>query len=115
MTDLEARLDRALKAQGPPPRDPMFRIEVMVRRERAVVRRRLLAACALALGVAILGALGLLVTETLADGPQRLAVLAMVGAALMALLATPYLGAAGALRGLRARAAWAMRGIRFWP
>ena len=118
MTDLETRLVQALKADVPQARDPMFRIQVMERRGQAALRRRLLAGCGLALGVAILGALGLAVTQALLDGTARLAAIAAIGAVLTALLAAPYLGGGAALRGLAARATWTLRTLprpRLWP
>ena len=44
MTDLDARLTAALQADALPERDPLFRIEVLRRRERARFRRQLLLA-----------------------------------------------------------------------
>lgn len=41
MNDLETRLAAALHADAPPARDPVFRVEVLVRLERARFRRRL--------------------------------------------------------------------------
>jgi hypothetical protein len=117
MTDLEIRLDEALKADAPPPRDPMFRIAVMVRRERAVLRRRRLAGCGLALGAAILAALAVELLQAVPDA-ERLAAGAAAGAVLAAILAAPWLGGALALRGLMARASGALRampGLRLWP
>lgn len=115
MTDLEARLDQALKADAPPTRDPMFRIAVLERRERAAFRRRILAGSGLAFGAAILAALGLAAAEGLPNGPERLAALAAIGAALTALLAGPHLGGAQALRNLLARTLQAMPRLRLWP
>ena len=52
MSDLDARLTAALQADAPPTRDAMFRLNVLVRLERARFRRRtarvLIAAAALA-------------------------------------------------------------------
>jgi hypothetical protein len=117
MSDLEARLDQALKADVPQARDPMFRVQVMERRAQAALRRRLLAGIVLTLVVAILGALGMAVAETLPGGTERLAAIAGIGAALTALLAAPYLGGRTALRGLAQRAAWglgAVARVRLW-
>jgi hypothetical protein len=109
MTDLDKRLDRALKADAPQARDPMFRIQVMERREQAALQRRLLAGFGLAFGVAILGALGLAAAQTLLDGTERLAAMAAIGVVLTALLAAPYMG--GGLRDLAARAAMTFRSL----
>ena len=118
MTDLEARLDHALKADVPAVCDPMFRIAILVRRERAAVRRRLLAGAAVALAAAVLAALAFGVLGAALPGDQRLAALAAAGVVLTALLAAPYLGGTAALRVLAARAASALRaapGLRLWP
>ena len=40
MTDLETRLTAALHADGPPARDAMFRVKVLVRLEQARFRRQ---------------------------------------------------------------------------
>ena len=72
MSDLDTRLDQALKADAPAPRDPMFRIEVLLRRERAAFRRRLLTAGAMVLGIAILAALGLgAIGDWVRPGPEQ--------------------------------------------
>jgi hypothetical protein len=120
MTDLEARLSGALKADAHtgrplPSRDPMFRIEVLARRERDAFRRRLMTSGAMALGTAVVGALALgLAVELVGPGPQRLAVEAAIGAALAALLAAPYLGLKADLRGFAAL--WrTVRPPRLWP
>jgi hypothetical protein len=118
MSDLEMRLERALKADTPAARDPMFRILVMERRTHATLRRRLLIAFALAFGAAILGALGLAVAQTLLDGPEQLAAIAAICVALTALLAAPHLGGRAALRGLAQRASSTIRTMprpRLWP
>ena len=65
MTELDTRLDKALKADTPPALDPMFRIRVLERREQAAVRRRLVAGSVLAFGVAILAALATGVLQAL--------------------------------------------------
>ena len=109
MTDLETRLDQALKADAPPARDPMFRIQVMERRMLTALRRRILAACALAFVAAIVGALGLVVAQTQLEGTARLAAIAAIGAVLTALLVAPSLGGRAALRGLAHRASFAIR------
>jgi hypothetical protein len=121
VTDLEGRLERALKADDPAPRDPMFRIEILARRERAALRRRLLTAGAVALGAAILAPLGLGVIDALAGaGTGRLVALTAASAALVAFLAAPWLGPApGTLAGRwRMRAVAILRmapGARLWP
>jgi hypothetical protein len=104
MSDLQARLDRALKAGGPATRDPMFRIEVLLRRERQAFRRRLIASAGAALVAAIIAALGVAVLgDTVAPGPARLALLAAAGVVLTAVLTAPHLGTLPALRRLAGR------------
>ena len=103
MTDLEARLECALRADDPAPRDPMFRIEILVRRERAAYRRRLLVAGAMALGAAILAPLVLgVIVGQVGAGPGRVAAVAAAGVVLTILLAAPHMGAL-ALRSLAGR------------
>jgi hypothetical protein len=103
VTDLEARLERALKAGDPAPRDPMFRIELMVRRERAALRRQLLTALAMACVAAILAALGLAVLyQAVGPGPGRLATIVAAGVMLTAFLAAPFVGPFPSLRSLAA-------------
>jgi hypothetical protein len=117
MTDLEARLDQALKAGAAPARDPMFRILVLERRERTALRRRLATGAALALAAAVLAALGIGLLEALPD-VDRLAAIAAAGALLTALLAAPHLGGRAALNSLAAKAAWTLRTLprpRLWP
>jgi hypothetical protein len=117
MTELEARLENALKAETPPARDPMFRIRVMERREQAVLRRRVLAGAGVALGASVLAVVGFVAVEALASGPERLAMLAAGGALVTTLMAAPYLGGRAALRGLAARASWTLRALpvlRLW-
>jgi hypothetical protein len=117
MSDLETRLDNALKADALPARDPMFRILVMERRTQAALRRRLLTGLVLAFGAAVLAALALMATRTLLQGPERLAAVAAIGAAVTALLAAPYLGGRAALGALAARASSTLRALprpRLW-
>lgn len=82
MTELESRLRVALGADAPPARDALFRLEVLVRRERGRFRRQLTlivgAVCAAAVLVGLNAqALGAWVG---AD-PTRLAVVAALAAA----------------------------------
>ena len=101
MTDLETRLDRAFKADGPPARDPMFRLAVLERRERTALRRKVLASGVLAFVAAVLAALCVGQLD-LVPGGQRLAAIATAAALLTALLAAPHLGGRAALRALAA-------------
>jgi hypothetical protein len=95
----------------------MFRIAVMMRRERALLRRRLLAGSGLAFGAAILAALGVELLQAVPDA-GRLAAGAAAGAGLATVLAAPWLGGAPALRGLLAQASSVVRTLprlRLWP
>ena len=85
MTDLEARLESALKADAAVPGDPLFRIAILMRRERMLFRRRLLTGALMSLGAAVLSALGLgAVRELLGIGVTWLLVVAATGVALTA-------------------------------
>ena len=99
MTDLESRLNAALGADAPPTRDALFRLEVLVRRERARFRRQLTLTVAAALAVAILVALNARAIAVWAGaGPERLAILAVLATgAVVALIGTPL----AALPGVR--------------
>ena len=57
MSDLETRLEQALQADAAPARDAVFRIEIMLRRERSTFRRQVLTGAVLALVAAVLAAL----------------------------------------------------------
>jgi hypothetical protein len=56
MSDLETRLTAALNADTPPARDALFRVAVLVRRERARFRRRVALAVAVAAALAAVSA-----------------------------------------------------------
>jgi hypothetical protein len=120
MTDLEARLEHALQAGGAPAPDPMFRIQILMRRERSAFHRRVLIGCTTALAAAVLLALGLGVIDALASpGTELLARLAGAVLTLAALFALPSTGMLPALRSLagtwRAGASSALRtGSRGW-
>ena len=104
MNDREARLDRALEAQSPAARDPMFRIAVLMRRERQALRRRFAAGAAVALAAAVIAALGFgLLGEWVGSGPLREALLAAAAVALTAVLTARAIGGLPALRRLAAR------------
>jgi len=57
MSDLESRFDDALRADLPPERDALFRIDVLIRREHVRFRRRLAQTLAVALVAAVLAAM----------------------------------------------------------
>ena len=109
MTDLEARLEHALTSDALPARDPMFRIEILMRRERAAFRRRLLTGGAMALGAAILAALGLVaIGDLIGAGLERLAVVTAAAVVLTAFLAAPYVGMLSSLRSFVERGRFAL-------
>lgn len=104
MTDVEARLERALKADAPATRDPMFRIEILMRRERAAMRRRLAAAGVVALVAAILTPFILTAIGALLGASElRLVVIGIVAALLTLAFTAPFIGTPSMLSGLRAR------------
>lgn len=108
MSDLGARLERALDAQAPAAPGPMFRVEIMLRRQRRLFRQQLVRSGAIALGAAILAPLGLAaISELTEPGALRLAIVAASAALLTAFLAAPHLGAGPALR--RLARSWPLR------
>jgi hypothetical protein len=54
MSDLDSRLTAALHADAAPPHDPMFRVETLMRLERARFRRRIVLTMAVACVAAVL-------------------------------------------------------------
>jgi hypothetical protein len=87
MTDLETRLAAALHADDPPARDGAFRVEVLVRLERARFRRRVVRAVTVAAGIGVLAAVSLPVIAAwmTADG-QRVWIVAPAATAALCLL-----------------------------
>ena len=57
MTNVDERITTALRHDAPPPRDPVFRLQVLERRERQRFRRRALHALAGGAAVAVVSAL----------------------------------------------------------
>ena len=96
MTDLESRLNAALGAD-PPARDALFRLEVLVRRERARFRRQLTLSLVAVLAAAILTGLSApaLLGWAGAD-PERLVVLvSLVAAAVVGLMRASFAAVPG--------------------
>jgi hypothetical protein len=88
MSELEQRLGAALGADAPPARDALFRLEVLVRRERARFRGQLTRALALVLAVGVLAALNAqAIGAWIGADPARLVVVSALfsGAVLAAL------------------------------
>jgi len=57
MSDLDSRLTAALEADAAPAHDPMFRVEVLMRLERARFRRRIVLTMAVAFVAAAIAAM----------------------------------------------------------
>lgn len=91
MTDLESRLNAALGADAPPARDALFRLEVLVRRERERFRHQVMRALIVVLASAIVVGLNARAILGWAGGdPGRLAVVAVLAtAAVIALTGAP--------------------------
>jgi hypothetical protein len=88
MSELEQRLGAALGADAPPARDALFRLEVLVRRERARFKRQLGRALAAVFAAAVLVGLNAQTFGAwIGADPVRLVVVAALaaGAALAAL------------------------------
>jgi hypothetical protein len=93
MTDLETRLTAALHADGPPARDAMFRVKVLVRLEHARFKRQV------ARTIVVAAVLGLLadVNAPLIDGwltaaGQHVRVTAFAAAATMCVVPALMIG-----------------------
>jgi hypothetical protein len=82
MSDLDARLTAALQADAPPARDPVFRVEVLVRLERTRFRRRLGRVLAVAGALAVVAAVNTpVIGAGIAAAGQRLWIVPLAGAA----------------------------------
>jgi hypothetical protein len=91
MSDLDARLDAALREDLPPERDAVFRIGVLVRRERTRFKRRLALAIAVSFLTAGLAAVGTqsILTWVNADVRRLWIVAAIAATAIIALPGVP--------------------------
>jgi len=77
MSDLDERLNAALGADAPPARDPLFRVDLLGRIERARFRRQMTLVAALSAVVAVVVALNApALNEWLAGDVRRLALVA---------------------------------------
>ena len=86
MSDLETRLTAALQADGPPARDAVFRVEVLVRLERARFRRQVGRTVAVAAVLAVLVVVAApAIAGWMAGDVQRLWIVMLTAAALSAL------------------------------
>ena len=82
MSDLETRLADALHADTPPARDPLFRVELLMRLERARFRRRVGRALVVVGVLAVLAALNVRVIDAWVGADnQRLWVVALAAVA----------------------------------
>lgn len=88
LEDLEARLTAALQMGGPPARDPIFRMRVLLRLERARFRRRMmLAVVAAALAAVLVAVSAPTIADWMAADVRLLWIITLgSGAALLALL-----------------------------
>ena len=84
MSDLETRLTAALQSDVPPPHDPLFRVELLVRLERARFRRRVGRALVVVSVLAVLAVLNVRVIDSwLAADNQHLWVAALAAVAML--------------------------------
>ena len=115
MSDVETRLQQALETEAPAARDPMFRVQVLVRREQSALRARLRRGVVLAFGVAILSGIGVsAVIGLVGPGPTRLVLIAAAGVLAGAALAAPYLGLAARWRSGARSTLRAVRSLSPW-
>ena len=99
MTDRESRLNAALGADAPPARDALFRLDVLVRRERAQFRRQLALAVAPVLAVGMLVALNAqFLGAWVGADPERLIAVTALAAAAVVTLIGPGLAAVPGMR-----------------
>jgi hypothetical protein len=108
MTDLDARLTDALRADAPPERDPVFRLDVLVRLERVRFRRRLAATLTLACAAGVLVAMNARAIEAwmAVDIWRAWIVAAVAFAAVFALPGFPIEATPGVRTAVRAIGRW---------
>ena len=84
MTDLESRLTAALRADGPPARDAMFRVNVLVRLEQARFKRQVTRTILVAVALGLIAAVNApLIDRWLIGASQHVRVIAFAAAATM--------------------------------
>jgi hypothetical protein len=89
MTDLETRLTAALHADGPPARDPMFRVKVLERLERERFKRQVFQTIVVAAVLGLVAAVNAPLLEGwLAAMGQHVRIIAVAAAATMCLAPT---------------------------
>jgi hypothetical protein len=93
MNDLETRLKDALHADEPPVRDPLFRVEVLLRLERARFKRRVGRALAVAGVLAVLAAMNVrVIDDWVAADDRRLWIAALAAVATLWTIAAVMTG-----------------------
>lgn len=106
MSDLETRLTTALHADVPPERDAVFRVEVLVRLERARFRRHVGRTVTVAVLLAVLAAANAPVIDAwMAAESQRLWIVALGAAAVPSVLSA-VMFVPGIRTGARAVGRW---------
>ena len=104
MTDLEKRLQRAFAADASPATDPLFRLQVIIRRQRAALRRQFVEALGFACASAVLAVLVLrAVDEVIQSSSARLVVTAILAMGYVVVFMRRYLGVPSFLHVLGAR------------
>ena len=105
MTEFDTRLQRAFAADASPATDPLFRVQVMLRRQRAALRRQLVEAIGFACVSAILGVLVLqAVDEVVESSDVRIVVTAILAMGYLVVFMRRYLGVPLFVHVLSARA-----------
>lgn len=93
MADLETRLQRAFAADAPPATDPLFRVQVILRQQRAALRRQLAEGFRYACACSVLTVLVLQVVDEVGESARvRLVVTAILALSYMAIFTRRYLG-----------------------
>jgi hypothetical protein len=104
MTELETRLQRTFAADASPATDPMFRLQVILRRQRAVLRRQLVEALGFACVSAVVAVLVLqAVDEVVQSRSARLVVTAILAMGYVVVFTRRYLGVPLSVQVLSAR------------
>jgi len=84
MTDLDTRVTAALRADGPPARDAMFRVKVLVRVEQARFKRQVARTIVVAVLLGLVAAVNApLIEGWLAAAAQHVRIIAFAAAAMM--------------------------------
>jgi hypothetical protein len=93
VTELDTRLMRAFAADAPAATDPLFRVQVILRRQRAALRRQLAEALGFACVSAVLAVLVLqALDEVVKSSGVRLVVTAILAMGYVVVFTRRYLG-----------------------